>query len=208
MRVLSRVSGDDTPIDTPEARNLQSRMSENLLDKKHPALYNQAIMDFGAVVCKPRNPLCTECPLNKTCNAFLTNRVHELPVKKGKMIKKERWMYYLLINHNGKLYVRKRIEKDIWQNLYEFVLIEEKGPLNWTNGDGSKKLKQLFGMGKYSVSKVSGVKRQQLTHQTINGQFININSTGKVVIPGYELMDQKELDALPFPKFITGFLKD
>ena len=208
FRVLSRYSGDNTPIDTLMGKRFFSTLAQELLDKKNPGMYNQAIMDFGAVVCKPRNPLCNICPLKKTCIAFQTNQVELLPVKKAALIRKERWMHYLLISYRGKLYVRKRTGKDIWKNLYEFVLMEENGPVKWGGSGGSKKLKPLFPSGKYSITKVSRIYKQQLTHQLINGQFVHIKSPNPPALAGYEPLDQQEMDSLPFPKFITYFLKD
>lgn len=208
FRVLSRYSGNETPVDTPMGKNYFLNLADHFLDKKNPGIFNQAIMDFGAVICKPRNPACSECPLKKTCNAHITNRVDLLPVKKTALIRKERWMHYLLISHGGKLYVRKRTDKDIWKNLYEFVLMEETGPVEWSSLQGIKKLKPIFPSGNYSITQVSRVYKQQLTHQLINGQFVHIKSLLPPALTGYELMDQTEMDSLPFPKFITAFLKD
>ena len=84
-------------------------------------------MDFGAVICKPV-PLFVQCVFNKTCFAFLNNKINELPVKEKKISIKKRWFYYLVIEHENKMAIRQRTGKDIWQQLYEFPMIEtDKG---------------------------------------------------------------------------------
>ena len=84
-------------------------------------------MDFGATICKPL-PLCEICPLNSKCVAYLNGLQSELPVKEKVIVRKNRWLYYLVVNYRNEFYVRKREEKDIWQNLYEFILLETLKP--------------------------------------------------------------------------------
>ena len=81
-------------------------------------------MDFGAVICKPQNPLCSQCPQNADCEAYRHGLVSILPVKTKKIEKKNRWFYYFIIENDGSVYIHQRKGKDIWQNLYEFVLYE------------------------------------------------------------------------------------
>ncbi|MEI9808404.1 MAG: hypothetical protein WDO16_11340 [Bacteroidota bacterium] len=80
-------------------------------------------MDFGAVICKP-SPLCEQCPFQKTCYAFLHNKINELPVKEKKLRIKKRWFCYFVFDHAGETAIRQRTNKDIWQQLYEFPVIE------------------------------------------------------------------------------------
>ncbi len=88
--------------------------------------YNQAIMDFGATICKPL-PLCSACFFNKYCRAFLLNAQTSLPVKSKQLKIKERWFNYIVFKYHHTTAIRKRTSKDIWQNLYEFLLIETIG---------------------------------------------------------------------------------
>jgi A/G-specific adenine glycosylase len=90
-----------------KAKSCSITLANELLDKKHPGTYNQALMDFGAVICKPQLPLCNTCVLNDRCVAFLRSTVQQLPVKEKSIKKKARWFYYLLLNYNGELYVKK-----------------------------------------------------------------------------------------------------
>ena len=120
FRVLSRFFGEEIPINTTEGKKFYTLLSQSLLDKKYPGKYNQALMDFGAVICKPTAPLCLQCPLQKKCMAFLKKKVAILPVNTKKISQKERFFNYLLVEYKNQFYVRKRTVKDIWQNLYEF----------------------------------------------------------------------------------------
>jgi A/G-specific adenine glycosylase len=208
FRVLSRFFGIDTPIDSTSGKKLFTQLANELLDKKNAGIYNQALMDFGAVICKPKLPLCNECPLNKKCVAYLTNTVNKLPVKEKTITKKTRWFYYLLVEQEGKFYVRKRPPKDIWENLYEFVLLEKDTPLAVEKLTEDAAFKKLFGPSKPGIIKISKLYRQQLSHQTIQGQFIHIKVKKPVLLKGYETVSQRGLERLPFPKFITGYLQD
>ncbi len=208
FRVLSRYFGIDTAIDSNEGKKQFSLLAEELLEKNKPGIYNQAIMDFGAVICKPQSPLCNECLLKKKCVAFINNRVSVLPVKEKFIIKKTRWFYYLIAEYKGRQYVKIRGAKDIWENLYEFILVEETEAVITGKLLSSKKVKGLLGKEKVEVVSVSGVYKQQLTHQTICGQFIHVKLNKRLPVTGYELLDKKEICSLPFPKLINQYLQD
>ncbi|MEP6595364.1 MAG: A/G-specific adenine glycosylase [Ginsengibacter sp.] len=208
FRVLSRFFGIAVPIDNNDGKKIYSIVADQLLDKKNPANYNQAIMDFGATICKPKSPLCNICPLQQKCFAFMNQTVDSLPVKEKFITRKYRWLYYLLIEWDNKLYVRKRITKDIWQNLNEFVLIETPKPVSVNSLQDSIVFKQIFNSEGFIVTSISKIYRQQLTHQTITGRFLRINLKTKLNIQGYEIIPINQLNLLPFPKFITTYLKD
>jgi len=208
FRVLSRYFGVDKPIDSTDGKKLFSLLAASLLDKKKPGIYNQAIMDFGAVICKPQLPLCSECLLKKNCIAFNENRVSVLPVKEKFIKKKSRWFYYLIAEYKGYQYVRMRGPNDIWENLYEFILIEEEGPLEIDKLFLSRKIKTLLGNVKTDVISVSEMYKQQLTHQAIYGQFIRLKLHKPADLPGYKMLSKNETGHLPFPKFINQYLQD
>jgi A/G-specific adenine glycosylase len=208
FRVLSRYFGIDTASDSTAGKKVFTELAEELLDKKQPGIYNQAIMDFGAVICKPQNPLCTGCPLKSKCIAFLQNKVDLLPVKAGKMIKKNRWFYYFIVEHNGKIYVRKRGPKAIWENLYEFILLETNKLMPVENLQATDFYKNLAAKNKSIILHVSKIYKQQLTHQTIQGCFIQLKLKQEPLLKAYKAVTYKELAKLPFPKFITGYLAE
>ena len=208
FRVLSRYFGITTAIDTNEGKKLFTTLANELLDKDEPGIYNQSLMDFGAVICKPVLPLCTVCPLKSSCSAYIKGMVNELPVKEKSITKKRRWLYYFVIEHKGQVYVRKRGAGDIWENLYEFMLIEKETKYPVEELKKIKTVKEKFGKNKFEIIYISRVYKQLLTHQIIEGRFIGISIHNPVKLDGYELLSEKEIKLLPFPKFITAYLKD
>lgn len=123
-RVLSRLLGIDTPIDTPKGKKVFAEAADLLLDRERPDLYNQAIMDFGALQCTPRSPHCASCPFSGKCEAFASGRIDQLPVKQGKTVVKPRFFTYLCIVYRNRIRITQRTGNDIWKNLFEFPLIE------------------------------------------------------------------------------------
>lgn len=208
FRVLSRFFGIDTPIDSTIGKKLFSDLAQEVLDKKQPGIYNQAVMDFGAIICKPQNPLCSTCPLKNRCEALLQGKVDVLPVKTGKIIKKQRWFYYLVVSYNGKIYVRKRGPKEIWENLYEFVLLETDKQISFEEIRRSKFLKNISGRSETEILHVSKAYKQQLTHRTLQGSFIQINVKNEPALKDYKAVTYKELKRLAFPRFITAYLSE
>ena len=207
FRILSRYFGIKIPIDISEGKTFYSALANQLLDKKFAGVYNQSIMDFGATICKPL-PLCEICPLNTKCIAYLNNLINQLPVKEKKIIKRIRWLYYLVVKYDKKFYIKKRTQKDIWQNLYEFILLEMPKRVTIKKVLASEKFKSIFNSKKFIIKGTSVLYKQQLTHQTINGQFINISVKVPLDVKDYELISKQRLKQLPFPKFITTYLKD
>ncbi len=208
FRVLSRFFGIQLPIDNADGKKVYSSLAGKLLDKKLPGVYNQAIMDFGSTICKPKLPLCGACPLKQKCFAYLKGLVTTLPVKEKFITRKTRWMYYLLIECDNQLYVRKRVSKNIWQNLNEFVLIETEKPVSIADLQVTLHFKEIFKNTKFTITSISKIYRQQLTHQTITGQFLRIWVNNCISVDGYQLIKISDLKLLPFPKFITAYLKD
>lgn len=208
FRVLSRFFGIDEPVDSTRGKQVFTELAARVLDKKQPGLYNQAIMDFGAVICKPFSPACSTCPLQKNCEAFRKGRVNELPVKEKTLLRKHRWFYYFIFSHGGKILVHKRTGKDIWQNLYEFYLLENDGPVNWDESEVMTRLEEQTGIGKAQILDISPLAVQQLTHQQIKGQFIRIElSTVPELLKHFKWQPSAGLRKLPFPRFITQYLE-
>ena len=124
-RVLSRYFGIDTPINSSKGAKEFKQLAQELIDLKDPATFNQAIMEFGGAQCKPQRPDCKICPFNDSCIAFAENRINELPVKiKSAKAKKKHFNFLVLISSDEKTVLEKREGKGIWQNLYQFPLIE------------------------------------------------------------------------------------
>lgn len=206
FRVLARVFGISKPTDTTEGKKYFTQLAEELLDKKQPGLYNQAIMDFGAVVCKPVSPLCATCCFKKNCIAFQNDRTDELPVKEKKIKIRQRWFYYFVLEFKNKRAIRQRKGNDIWQQLYEFPYIEtSKGHDIETILLEAEKEKILL-KNEYSVIGVSEIHKQQLSHQLITGQFIKIK-LGRKPIAGdaWNWVSEKQMEQFAFPRFINHY---
>ena len=206
LRVLARFFGIDLPTDSNEGKKYFTELAQSLLDAGAPALYNQAIMDFGATICKPQLPLCEICPLQKECTAFNSNMVSKLPVKEKKLKKRNRFFYYVIAEFENKIYVRKRIEKDIWQSLFEFKLFEKEEKISTDELLASDELKDFAGKG-FKVISISDFYKQQLTHQTIEGVFIHILLSAAPA--GSELagVEKNKVATLAFPRFMTRFFE-
>jgi len=211
-RVLSRYFGEFTPIDSTIGKKFYAGLAEELLDKEQADIYNQAIMDFGATVCLPRNPLCTSCMQRSACLAQKNDWTTQLPVKEKSVSKKQRWLYYFLVEAPGeKVYLRQRTARDIWEGLFEFVLYETDRPLRFDETDisASGPVRQLFGAQALTVRDISRVYRQELSHQTIRGRFITVRTPKAIPgLEGYQLVSRKLLAEYPFPKFINAWLRD
>jgi A/G-specific adenine glycosylase len=205
QRALARYFGLSTPIDTHEGKKLFNHLAQALIDESTPGIYNQAIMDFGATICRPRNPLCEQCVQSDDCVAFKNNFVNDVPVKQKVLKIKSRWLYYFIIESDEGVYIRRRDAKDIWQNLYEFVLLE-------TAIEHEKKafqfLDELLQHQSFTVVSTSEVFTQQLTHQRISGRFFRIRVNKKLKLEGhYKLVKKINIHEYAFPRFINSYLQ-
>jgi len=209
FRVLARFFGIRTPIDSADGKKLFKSLANNLLDKNNPAEYNQAIMDFGAIVCKPLLPSCSECPLQKKCVASQKNLVGLLPIKAKGIKTRQRFFNYLVVEYGSNVYVSQRTEKDIWQNLYEFILIETDRMIPEDEFFEGQSFLTLFKKNSVKIDKVSKTYSQKLTHQTITGRFIHITlKKAAQPLKKYTPVSKNELKKLAFPKFIASYLQD
>ena len=206
FRVLARVFGIYTPTDSNEGKKIFTDLANALIDKNQPALYNQAIMDFGATICKPVNPLCNQCPEQNLCEAYLNGTINELPVKEKKLLKKMRWFTYFIFMVGDKTLVHQRVAKDIWQSLYEFYPVETEANPHWNNEKIQECLQNGFGVKDFTINYISPYLSQQLTHQTIKAQFIKVQlSQIPPMLQHYEWMDKQQMAQLAFPKIINAY---
>jgi len=133
-RVLSRIFGIETPINSTPGQKEFKALAQQLIDKQQPAIFNQAIMEFGARQCKPKNPDCSVCPFKTGCLALKENKIDVLPVKlKKTKVTKKYFNFIVIISKNEKTILEQRIGSGIWQNLYQFPLIETEKPSTYNN---------------------------------------------------------------------------
>ncbi len=208
FRVLARIFGINKPADSTDGKHFFTELANKLLDKKQPGLFNQAIMDFGAVVCKPAAPFCTKCIFKNNCIAFLNNKVNELPIKKKKNSIKKRWFYYLIMEYKNEIVIRQRKEKDIWLQLYEFPMIEAVKESDQKNILQQAEKKGWLEKKNYKAIAISRLIKQQLSHQLIVGQFIQIRINQKPALKNDWLWTTKnKIGKYAFPGIINQYLK-
>ena len=206
-RVLARYFGISAPVGTLAAKKLYTSLAGDLLDKNNPGIYNQAIMDFGATICKPQNPLCISCVQSKNCEAFQQGWVSQLPVKEVARDRKKRWFYYFIIRAaKNKIWIRKRTGRDIWQNLYEFVLWESGKIIPQNKIAQSPFFRKEFGGKGVSIERISPVISQTLTHQYITTCFVHVDKPLSR-LDGYQSVEVKRLFEYPFPKVMAEYVK-
>jgi A/G-specific adenine glycosylase len=210
FRVLSRLYGVDTPINTPSGKKQFSALANELIQaNKRPDLYNQAVMEFGATFCTPKNPSCEICPFSSNCIAFKNSLQNVLPVKVKRKESRKRYFHYVVFKKGKSLLMKKRNEKDIWNGLYDFPLIENEKPMKFEKLLGSTKW--LKGkIKKPSSVIVSGPYKHILTHQTIFCRFVIIDDTGSASISDRNLKfySYSKITQLPKPVLISRFLND
>jgi len=206
-RVLSRYFGIDTAINSTEGIKEFKSLAQRLIDKKQPAIYNQAIMEFGALQCKPKAPYCLVCPLQNGCVALQQNKINELPVKlKKTKITKKFFNYMVCVDQDQNVLFEKREGKGIWQNLYQFPLIESDKSIT----------SEEFGLLNFSESILKDVafeyslyneedKIHKLSHQHLHTKFwiIEVKDT---LYKNSILVD--EIDKYPVPVLIGDFIKE
>lgn len=211
-RVLSRFFGIEKPIDNATTKKEFAQLAQELLHGKKPALYNQAIMDFGATVCTPKNANCTTCVLQKNCVAFNENKVAVLPIKQNKIKHAHRFFYFLVIELNDQFLIAKREEKDIWQNLHQFFLIEKDEPQELSSSLIKNWVTTNFNLAKLNILSISPILKQTLSHQKIEGQFVSLKFASKPNListstQNYFWINKKQLPNYAFPKFLNQFLQ-
>lgn len=209
-RVLARFFAVDTPIDTALGKKKFAALAQALLPPEKAAIYNQAIMDFGATHCKPKQALCTSCLHKLKCKAFEKNTVYELPVKSKKIKKRNRFFYYLVCKSTDRLQLVKRQAKDIWQGLYEFPLLELNALLDRRQLVAHEKWKALAMGQEFNLRRFSKPYKQTLSHQRIVASFIEIDCPKGFFLKqaGIIQIQQRELRKFALPKVITTYLND
>ena len=210
FRVLARFLGIDIPTDSTAGKKLFHELAQQALDTTQPGKYNQAIMDFGATQCTPQQPNCTECPLKQDCYAFQHNLADKLPVKTKSIVKKERFFHYLVIQYKEQVLLQKRTAKDIWQNLYEFPLIEATQLLEVEQLKQTPIWKELNPLDNFTITRLSKPFRQVLTHQVICAVFYEIECPQLLAAEHSKYLNAnfKNLSKFAFPKIIDWYLQD
>ena len=206
-RFISRYFGIDKPIDELVTKKEIRSICEEIISKDQPDEFNQAIMEFGALQCKPKQVDCSVCPFQDSCWAFKNDRVSDLPFKAKKIKKRTRYFYYLLLENNEEVIIRKRTGKDIWEGLYEFPFFEESGSIS------ENEVLSKIGVDDVVVKNISEYKKHLLSHQTIHAKFFHLSIDEKQ----FEVLKNEnngivhpigEIHQFAFPKLIENYLLD
>ncbi|MHB0754684.1 A/G-specific adenine glycosylase [Polaribacter sp. M15] len=204
-RVLSRYFGIETAINSSVGIKEFKTLAQSLINKKQPAIYNQAIMEFGAIQCKPKKPLCMFCPLSDSCVALQKNIIEKLPVKEKKTKVRKRYFNYLVIQtEDDKTILYERKGKGIWQGLYQFPLIESNKLIHKDELISSEEFKNLFP----DETTISLFNKKEivhkLSHQHLNTQFWIVETKE---LTSAEI-EWSKIEEYPVPVLIANFLED
>lgn len=203
FRVLARYFDLDTDISSPKAKKEFTALAQTLMPDDNPALFNQAIMEFGALQCVPKNPDCENCIFNGSCAALQKGKVNQLPVKRKKTKVSNRYFHYLIFDDpESNTLLNKRQGNGIWQHLYEFPLIETPGPESPQNI--IERIKSDYGC--YAVTDVfafGSPVSHKLTHQNLSVSFYKVSVSEKLA-DGIPL---KSVHGHPLPIVIFNFLE-
>jgi A/G-specific adenine glycosylase len=210
IRFFARYFGFKDPADSGKVKKEIYQKALQLMDTEQPGNFNQAMMEFGALQCRPGKPDCSICPLNKGCYAFQTGNVDKLPVKSKVQKQRKRYFHYLVFILHKKnedfISLRKRESDDIWRNLYDFPLIETDGPVSAEKLMKTDEWGQLVKGGKVHFQERSELYRHVLSHQVILARFYFIDISAKLKLP-LLMIPVKDLPKYPVPRLIDQVLK-
>ena len=206
-RVAARYAGMTDPVDTASGKRQVEQLIWQWIDRERPGLFNQAIMEFGALQCVPKSPDCAGCVLHAGCEACRRELVPELPVKAGKTRMRDRYFQYIDVRYSDVCYLHRREGKDIWQGLYELPLIETPGA---TEPDRlvdtpfwQKWLDRLHPVVSSSVYRCV----HQLSHQKIHAAFIRVDVTEPFCADGLFPVSQCDLPHYAVSRLVDRYFR-
>ena len=209
FRLLSRYFGIDTPINSSKGKKIFTDLANELLDKSRAGIFNQAIMEFGSLQCKPNNPDCLSCPLSASCHARNTGQVNDLPVKIKSQKIRERHFNYILAIKDDYILVNKRGPGDIWENMMDLPLFETDLPIEMAELIHSDGFINSFGK-EVLIRSVSSPPKHILSHQKLYARFIEIENFTEDFLSNksWFYVRKEELENLAQPKLIFQFFNN
>lgn len=206
FRVLSRFYGVDTPINSTKGKKYFGELAQEILNSKNPATHNQAIMEFGALHCKPANPKCKTCPLASNCVAFATKQTNELPVKGKKLRILNKYLHFFLIQHEQQILIEKRDYSSIWKGLYQLPLIETDKEELIEDVMQHPNLVKIIGKNEVQLVNVQETKHK-LTHRNLHIRFYHL-VVAEFQESEFLKVKIEALEAFAFPRPIELYLQD
>lgn len=216
IRLLSRLYGIKTAVNSTKGKNKILSLASELIDQEQPGEFNQAIMEFGALQCKPQNPDCRNCILQKECKAFNEEMVSDIPVKINKVKIKKRYFHYFVLTFENQVYLNKRTSNDIWYNLYDFPHIESN------RGFSKNRVIQSFvdqfktPQNQFTIQNISNEYKHILTHQRIFALFYKINILDQGLFQKLQSLNRSQfvcirketINQYPLPRLIDKYLSE
>ena len=208
-RVLSRYFGIDTPIDSTEGKKLFAALADEMLDRKRPALYNQGIMDFGAIQCTPQSPNCLFCLLADSCSALAKGLVAKLPVKQHKTKTTNRYFNYIYVRAGAHTFISKRTADDIWKNLFELPLIETPVALSEEEFLALPEFRAFFAQGEQPVVRsVCREVKHVLSHRVIYADFYEVTLPEETAsFSKFQKIKAEELEQYAVSRLVHAFIE-
>ena len=204
-RVLARYFGINTPVNSSKGIKEFKELAQTLIDVSQPGTYNQAIMDFGAMQCKPQNPLCDYCPLSESCIALVKKQIKELPVKEKKIkIKKRYFNFLVVVTDDEKTIIEQRIGKGIWQGMYQFPLIETKEPVSEVALVAKEQFSTLFP----NETSLSLFNKEDIVHKLSHQHLFTKFWIVKISNSEEKTILWKDIKQYPVPVLIDKFLNE
>ena len=209
-RFLSRLFEIQTPIDSSKGQKEFKLLAQSLLNPNQPGDFNQAMIEFGAMVCKPANPTCESCVFRTQCYAYKNQTIKSFPVKSQKTKVRNRYLLFLIFEDQlGQTLIQKRSDSDIWASLYQFPLIELEQPFSDLNTFDFKQAHPFFNSENYSIVHISNEIIHVLSHQKLITHFIHVRveSLPSSFFNNAELSSKEQLHQKAFPRIITRYLE-
>lgn len=209
FRVLSRLYGEKTPINSSQGKKVFQKLADKFIDPENPATHNQAIMEFGSQYCVPKNPACADCIFSDSCIAYKNGEVGELPRKEKKKYDRKRFLNYFLLECYNSVFVQKRAD-GIWQGLYQFPL-KETNELLEEKDINSLLQEESLSIESWNLNRVYSLPLHKLSHQSLYikvWHFKALEFKSLELFGSLELLPMGSLDNLAFPRPLRKFLDE
>lgn len=204
FRVLARIYGIETPINSGEGFHSFKNLAQELLDSKNVALHNQAIMEFGALQCTPKNPNCNDCPFSNSCFAKNNNKIDALPVKIKSKASSNRYFNYVFIQIQDSILMQKRVANDIWKGLWQPVLIESHSLLN--EEELLFELEKLQLVRDFRICNILNETVHKLSHRNIFSQALHIKSDSATIDKtDFQLISKCDFEKIPLSRLVEKY---
>lgn len=207
-RVLSRVFGIFASPESSSGKKEFFSLTMELIDKEHPDTFNQALLDFGAMLCVPRSPNCLACPFNDICYAYRNNLINQLPVKGKKIATRDRFLNYIIVRYKDSTFIQRREAGDIWTSLYEFPLVETNNPIEIESLMNEPIWKEIFGDEELKILHESQPVKHVLSHQILYTKFIivEVSKPSYYLKSNYLKISIPDIQEYSIPRVIDNFL--